>query len=414
MASSLFASMDSDCKICLMELQGDKRTSCIVLNRCSESTMHGFHTNCLKEWTETKKETIKRITTNGGVLESGIFNVMCAACCVPLDYLKEMADAPKFVMNAKTRICKEARTNSINMLASPQDIESFCLSVENPVDLISPENEALGYQIARCSTMAGCITRWFVKRKGACCAEPQNAGPEYCYDCEENRRKKITQVSSDPALAWMKNIIRCDMCGDSDPTFIERISECSHLKCTKCNKFEGCAVCGGEYNKYMTFPTHRLRSQPYCARPEPGAVNLEGQPRRVGKCLCEERYQLENQRAVNDFKNQLAPRPEKVLYGVASFATNPDQANPYVMMDTMVIAQATGASGSSYEAALPCSEDTDEEENEEDAGVSMHSSILQSAVARSRAFREERERRVRPRLADAAGPSAETIDLTVD
>lgn len=326
--AGLFANVDTDCKICFEELECESGTCCVILNNCSSGVKHAFHTLCVIKWAMNKKKIIERIRDNGGVLDAGVFNVMCAACRIPLEKLREMPGEPKYVMNAKINISKEAVNNSLSMRTTPEVILTKLYEIgTNFTEILSPANEALGFRIARCSTSSGCYSRWFIKMRNGCCGDAENAPAEYCYTCEEKRRPK--EIPSHPALAWMKNIVRCDYCGDSDPTFIERTEACSHIKCTKCNVFEGCAVCGGHYDRQMSFPEQMLRSQPYCAKPTPGAKNKEGKPLKVGRCMCKERLTIEREQNINDFSRKLALHPEAVLYGVASFATNPDQPNPY-------------------------------------------------------------------------------------
>lgn len=324
-----FANVDSDCKICSSDLGGESGTCCVIFNRCSPTVTHGFHTLCVISWAKTKINAIARVRRLGGVLEPGIFNVMCAVCRIPLEYLREMAGEPKFVMNSKKNICKEARDNTMFMNAAPATVRTLCQGVVEPIEILSAENEALGYQIARCSIRI-CTNRWFVKLKEGGCAAPGNE-EVFCYTCKDENRTN-GQGTLAPCLQWMNNIVRCDYCGDSDPTFMQRVSNCSHLRCTKCNRFEACAVCGGSYNHQLFFPNQVMKSQPYCARPIRGRLNNEGKPSKVGECLCRERLRLERETPGGDFSRKLAPNPNAVMYGVASYATNPDQEDPYLVL----------------------------------------------------------------------------------
>ena len=243
---------------------------------------HAMHTTCFDMMAENKLKDLQMMRPRGraeGV--GGSISALVMNCNVCRTRITSNLDigvcTAKHVIEQTEMLAAKAVATSCKRLTSvPTEIKNYCKSIKaNPEAVFDQAT----YKVFICGS-ADCKNPYVDVSHAGC-----NGVESFeCYTCAST-------------TTWAKHVhgVQCDNC----EVAFERTHGCSHMTCKNC-KYQFCYVCGGEYTGYQVMRTgaSMVWSIPFCERPQPGAVNLQGNPMRYGKCLCLVRNAIENAASV--------------------------------------------------------------------------------------------------------------------
>jgi hypothetical protein len=254
-ATGVAAALQGDCIICQASLLASSATcsGIVILRGCG----HPFHAGCLEQTVDVKNKMISTVLKNGGRLEC-TFSFTCPTCRGGVMGLESECGAISKSVKRTLALEKKFRMGVNVPAGTAIDATKMCVCTD-----------------PRC--------RRVYSRERPCGEE--SATDLLCTACIE---KQV--VSATPQWHELGHVVMCDSC----ETPIERMGNCSQMKCTNCSH-DFCWVCMGTFDRWLTLPgsSGPVQTVPYCFPNDARRLNKNGHLMRFGKCGCKERVALE-------------------------------------------------------------------------------------------------------------------------